>query len=470
MEEVQDAMGAMKLAGMPTFDLTAFSGSEEDIAKLNSLVGFVRSGDKSQIIEAVRWFRKLLSIERVPPIDAVIATGIIPDLIRLLSDMDDFSDLQFECAWALTNVASGKSEHTRYVVEQGLAPVLINKTASPNVNVAEQCVWALGNIAGDSTRFRDLLLDLNVVPAFIRTASGPHQQISLFRNTSWAISNLCRGKPQPAFHKVAPLYPVIKRFASMEDSEVICDALWAISYLTDGDNNRIQAALDAGVLPLVVKHLDHPNNPVVNPALRAIGNVVTGDDDQTEAVLNLGALPAIHRLLKDYKNKSKSAIKEVCWAVSNITAGNRRQIQAIIDEGIAKSILDLLANHQSLSREARKEAFWAITNLGSGGSPEQIEWLIENRCVHIYSKCLVDDCEHMPQPELIVVLNGIANFFKYRQDGSDTVEKILEEEGALEKIEELQNNQSQEVYEEAVKILEMCGGEELVDEADNTAV
>lgn len=121
---------------------------------------------------------------------------------------------------------------------------------------------------------------------------------------------------------------------------------------------------------------------------------MTGDDIQTQVVLNCSVMHCLLHLLTSPK---ESIRKEACWTISNITAGNRQQIQvytsslylrmvipikvffffllfkAVIDANIFPVLIDILGKAEF---KTRKEAAWAITNATSGGTAEQIRFLV----------------------------------------------------------------------------------------------
>ena len=210
--------GATPPGGMPGPEHPTVGSQAWQEANPQQLVDGVHSEDPNAQLPAVTQFRKLLSIERSPPIEEVIAAGVVPRFVQFLQCGDN-PMLQFESAWALTNIASGTSEHTRVVIANGAVPIFVQLLLSPNDDVREQAVWALGNIAGDSPECRDLVLTHGALQPLLEQLN-PNSKMSMLRNATWTLSNLCRGKPQPNWQLVAPALSVLAQLIFSNDDEV----------------------------------------------------------------------------------------------------------------------------------------------------------------------------------------------------------------------------------------------------------
>ncbi|KAJ4719368.1 Importin subunit alpha [Melia azedarach] len=442
-------------------NINVASALEKKLEHLPSMVAGVWSDESNLQLEATTHFRKLLSIERSPPIEEVIQSGVVPRFVEFLM-REDFPQLQFEAAWALTNIASGTSENTKVVIDHGAVPIFVRLLGSPSDDVREQAVWALGNVAGDSPRCRDLVLSEGALLPLLAQLNE-HAKLSMLRNATWTLSNFCRGKPQPPFDQVRPALPALSRLIHSNDDEVLTDACWALSYLSDGTNDKIQAVIEVGVCPRLVEFLGHPSPSVLVPALRTVGNIVTGDDMQTQCVISCQALPSLQNLLTG--NYKKSIKKEACWTISNITAGNKEQIQAVIEANLIGPLVHLLQNAEF---DIKKEAAWAISNATSGGTHEQIKYLVNQGCIK--PLCDLLTC---PDPRIVTVcLEGLENILKVGEadknlgnsGGVNLFAQLIDDAEGLEKIENLQSHDNTEIYEKAVKLLETYW----LDEEDET--
>ena len=254
-------------------------------------------------------------------------------------------------------MASGNNDQVQVLIEKGTIRYLVTLLRSPHIEVVEQAIWGLGNMAGDSHKVRDLVIHEGAIPliAEILDKAGPGS--SFVRNASWTLSNLCRGRPAPPFSKVARGVGSLAKVLIQNDvDDVLTDVCWAMSYLSDGGDERIPAIIETGVLQRLVQLMQHPNVAISVPSLRTVGNIVTGDDAQTQLVIEAGALDALNDLIY---NKKKTIRKEVCWSLSNITAGSSSQIQQCLDLGIIDKLIMILLNDDT---EIKKEAVWAVSN------------------------------------------------------------------------------------------------------------
>ena len=305
-------------------------------------------------------------------------------------------------------------------------------------------------------------------------ATATAGQMVPLRNACWALSNLVRGKPQPTLDYVRQAVPMLARLLTIQDEEMLIDVCWALSYITDGDNDKIDIVIEAGCVPTLMAQLD-ANIKVVTPALRALCNIVTGSNEATQAAVDAGFINKLSCALAVSKMQTR---KEACWALSNITAGTVEQVDAVLHSVTMPMIIERFEKDEY---EVKKEAAWVVANVMHGfkqapsHEAAQRTWkLVQMGCI----KPMVNMLESNDPAVQKLMLEALGNLLAAGEElgkhakGENLFVAAFDEAEGIDKLEQLQEHENEDVYDAAVELLEKYFGEDDTEDqnlAPNTA-
>jgi hypothetical protein len=166
-------------------------------------------------------------------------------------------------------------------------------------------------------------------------------------------------------------------------------------------------------------------------------------------------------MLQSHFTLQRTIRKEACWVLSNVAAGTQKQIGTVFKAGM-EYVVDLAMNGEW---EVRKEAIWVLSNIATGGTPGQVMSVVE--CGAIDGVCSILNVNDTKM--LLVALDAVSNILKVGADNGKDYVSFVDECDGLMHIEELQEHESEEVYNHAVKIIETYFGVEDGAEDENLA-
>ena len=107
------------------------------VSDLAENIKYLFSENLFECTKGAYFIRNILRTEFDPPVQKIIDSGVIPVLISLIKRFD-YPDLQYEAAWALSNIASGEQQYTKVLIDHGIVPSAIELLDHPQAHINEQ--------------------------------------------------------------------------------------------------------------------------------------------------------------------------------------------------------------------------------------------------------------------------------------------------------------------------------------------
>ncbi|ETO20237.1 hypothetical protein RFI_16977 [Reticulomyxa filosa] len=378
---------------------------------LDEFVTEVKSKDVDEVMQGVQSVRELLSnIDEDLPIQEVLSSGVVSNLVGIVSSKFDFATstkdksladdikdkLQFHASCpsisipeiqnanndfdfglkkknktililkimentyacmirALGNLATGNEEQQKQLADmgciEGLVQLLKSTTNTENFN---QAVWGLGNMAADSAILRDQIMRSGLLDIILE--SMDKQPAETRREMIYTLGTLCQTKPFPEWTQIAPFLPyLVGLIAQPTDHETVTNTLRCFDCLSTEDDG---------------KNGDEPKTATFSSRI--------------DSIIRTGLVPLLFKLVQQYCEQEDDnqvisrihiriyvrilidlfCIMFVCFLciriIGNIVSGTDEQTQVVINSGFF-DVIDVFLDHPKSN--VQKIACWTLSNV-----------------------------------------------------------------------------------------------------------
>ncbi|KAJ6226336.1 importin subunit alpha-4 [Anaeramoeba flamelloides] len=352
--------------GKSTENLSFGIDENPTLDNLDVFVNGIKSQDVNVQEDSARMIRKIISSEEEPPITEIIKTLIVPYFVEFVQDFTN-PILQLESAWVLSNLCSGNSLETRYVLELDVVPIFFGLLQSDNVDLLAQ---------------------------------------------------------------ISKTLPIFSTLLSHTNEQILSDVSWGLAFVAKVNQENINAIINNDCVPKLIKLLHHESREVQLPAIRTIGDIVTGDEKSTQYILDCGLLKNFdlllnHKTLKIVKFSCwtlSNICAEAFWAISNaIYRGSDKQVMHLYERGVVEKLLPFLKFKHNKIVVCCLESYLKILEVGNQiatdeGTEENV-YALEMEENGIRKQ--IEDCTENHNKKIFKISNTILESFFDNDDDVD---------------------------------------------------
>jgi len=385
----------------------------------------------------------------------IMDLGIVPELIGLLSErFSQYSELQIECAWLLTNLSADSGAVIEYLAQNGIIRALAQCFRySGNQNLHENAIWALANISGEKDlAYRDEILEQDVLNLVVRELYKGAKSLKYYEIAAWLISNLVRGRPYPPFNQIAKAFGALSYLVDYEDYAIKCFALQSLIYLTEQpEEEHIKSFISNDLMQKVFKCLINEEKGeedgryhVTIGAVKIMANLAN-----IEGALKKDLYKMLLRNISDILKRDDDLLKEeICKLLINILGVYSENYDYVMDYAIMSTLVELIAKDQeNVKIQATSCLRYFLQNCSSNHAMA----LIEEGLVNV----LLENLQATNSKLIEISLKALSKVFDYGmllQEGEMGVNPLVmavKQNGMQGLVENLQNHPEMSVRSSA---------------------
>ena len=210
----------------------------------------------SEVHEQAMWILGSVAGEGNAARDSILAAGILPSLVSCLEKHPKNVSLQRIGSWTISNLVDGQPRPTINVDK--VLPTLRRLLNSADAEVLSHTCWALSHMCDGPTSHIAAVVGGNGGKSLVP------RLIDLLMHASWrvtkpalrTIGNIVCAEDEKDYTESIIEYgavPYLRQLVCHQNKEIQKEACWTLSNIAAGTTTQIQAVIDSGAIPLIMK-------------------------------------------------------------------------------------------------------------------------------------------------------------------------------------------------------------------------